>query len=184
MEKFWIAWGKRYTSAPPENRMEAPRREWHSDWADMIFWYGQTPEEMLDSLLDMQARAVTLCIKVTCTNDEVKSKFNILALAKTSSFTTGKPANIATVFSTAGEELTQNHIAEWYGGAGLDHEQALTSVRNKQHLLNTAMGIDEDSFLAPSGRLGRLPQRYRNAKWGVAKGKGKKKTESAPVEQA
>jgi hypothetical protein len=128
----------------------------------------------------MQARAVTL--KITCSNDEIKSKFDILALPKTTSFTTGKPLNIAAVFSTTDEELTQNHIAEWYGGAGLDHEQALTSVRNKQHLLNIAIGIDEDSFLAPNGRLGPLPQRYRNAKWGVRK--SKKKTESASVEQA
>ena len=27
MEKFWVAWGKLYPSAPPENRMEASRHE-------------------------------------------------------------------------------------------------------------------------------------------------------------
>jgi hypothetical protein len=79
MEKFWVSWGKRCPSAPPENRMEASRREWNHDWADMIFWYGQSPEEMLVSLLEMQARAVKL--RIVCTNDEVKSKFNSLALA-------------------------------------------------------------------------------------------------------
>jgi hypothetical protein len=95
MEKFWIAWGKRCPSAPPKNRMEASRREWHSDWADMIFWYGQTPEEMLDSLLEMQARAVKL--KIACTNDQVKTKFRRLVLPRTTAFTTGKPPAIAAV---------------------------------------------------------------------------------------
>jgi hypothetical protein len=160
--------------------MEASRREWNHDWVDMIFWYGQSPEDMLDSLLDMQARAAKL--RVVCSNDEVKRKFNSLVLPKTTSFTTGKPPNIATVFPTPGLELTQNHITEWYDGAGLDPEQPLTNLRNKQHLLSLEMDIDGDSFLGHNGRMGPLPQRYRTAKWGVRR--GKKKTESASVEQA
>ena len=181
MERFWIAWGKRYPSAPPESRLETSRHEWHSEWADMIFWYGQSPEDMLDSLLAMQARAVKL--KIACTNEHIKTKFRRLVLPKTTAFTTGKPPDIAAVFATPGVELTQNHIAEWYGGADLDQEQALTAVRNKQHLADIRMGIDEDSFLDAKGMLGPLPVRYRNAKYGV-KRSNKKKNESASVEQA
>jgi hypothetical protein len=56
-------------------------------------------------------------------------------------------------------------------------------VRNKQHLGDITMGIDEDSFLDAKGMLGPLPQRYRTAKWGVRESR-KKNTESASVEQA
>jgi hypothetical protein len=66
-------------------------------------------------------------------------------------------------------------VTEWYDGAGLDAEYALSHPRNKQHLLNAEMS-----------RLGPLPQRYRTAKWGIKKArnnsKGSKKKEGATAE--
>jgi hypothetical protein len=62
----------------------------------VIFWYTQSPDDMLDSLLEMEATAVEL--RTPCTHDDVKSMFSTPVLPKTPGFATGKPSAIAKVF--------------------------------------------------------------------------------------
>jgi hypothetical protein len=57
MTRFWLKWAEDLGEGLADSRLESKQEKWENDWRALRFWFGQSPEDMLMMLEEMQAGA-------------------------------------------------------------------------------------------------------------------------------
>ena len=134
MARFWLKWAEDLGEGIAESRLESKQEKWESDWRGLRFWYGQSPEDMLMMLQEMQAEAWE--IELPCSDDKVKKLFGALVLPTIGGFRNNRPEFIQTIFTTPGKKLTGLRAEQMVRrGVWSGLQQAAQQQGESQHLV-------------------------------------------------